>query len=184
MTVPSDSSLGFRSLTRDDFPLLSAWLSSPHVLRWWKEPFDTAAIEARYGPVVNGTDPTECLIVERHGSPVGFIQRYLLADNPEWQASLAVAGTPGNAAGIDFFVGIETLIGVDLGPEIISEFVDATWLRYPRIEAIVVNVSPENRRSWRALEKAGFQRIWSGPLVSDDTSDTGPSHVYVRHRVG
>jgi aminoglycoside 6'-N-acetyltransferase len=149
---------------------------------WWQEGFDAEAIEDRYGPVIAGTDPTECFVVERNGSPVGFIQRYLLADNPDWLTSLAVAGTPKDAAGIDFLIGVETLIGSGLGPEIIKAFVDSTWVRYPRIEAIVVNVSPENRRSWRALEKAGFQRTWSGPLVSDDPSDSGPSHVYVRHR--
>jgi len=175
-------SLAFRSLGRDDFPLLSTWLSRPHVQRWWQEGFDTLLIEERYGPVVDGTDPTECFVVEHDGRPVGFIQRYLLGDNREWLTSLALAGTPEDAAGIDFFIGVETLIGAGLGPQIIRAFVDATWLRHPQIEAIVVNVSPENRRSWRALEKADFERIWSGPLVSDDPSDSGPSHVYIRRR--
>ena len=93
-----------------------------------------------------------------------------------------MAGTPAEAAGIDFFIGEETLIGMSLGPAIINALVDDTWSRYGHIQAIVVNVSPENRRSWRALEKAGFERIWSGPLESDDPSDSGPSHFYVRHR--
>jgi aminoglycoside 6'-N-acetyltransferase len=149
---------------------------------WWQEGFDTQAIEERYGPVVDGRDPTECFIVQRDGCPFGFIQRYRLIDNPDWMTSLAVAGTPDDAAGIDFFIGVETLIGAGLGPEMIKGFVGATWLRYPQIGAIVVNVSPQNRRSWRALEKAGFERAWSGPLVSDDPSDSGPSHVYVCHR--
>jgi RimJ/RimL family protein N-acetyltransferase len=172
----------FRTLGRQDFALLSEWLSTPHVRTWWREESAPETIEARYGPVVDGTDPTECFIVERGGGPIGFIQRYLLGDNPGWQKCLGVAGTPSEGAGIDYFIGTAALIGIGVGPEIIDAFVGDTWTRYPGIEAIVVNVSPDNRRSWRALEKAGFLRVWSGTLASEDPSDEGLSHVYVRHR--
>jgi aminoglycoside 6'-N-acetyltransferase len=174
--------LSFRALGRGDFPLLSQWLSAPHVQNWWREEFDAGAVEARYGPVVDGTDQTECFLAESQGVPIGFVQRYRLGDNPEWERTLAVAGTWNNGAGIDYFIGPELLIGRGLGPQIIDRFVSTTWSRYPEIDAIVVNVSPDNRRSWRALEKCGFTRVWSGPLVSDDPSDQGMSHVYARHR--
>jgi len=176
--------LNFRSLGREDFTLLSQWMSAPHVRTWWREDPDIEAVERRYGPAVDGRDQTECFLVEHHGGPIGFIQRYLLADNPDWQASLAVAGTPSDAAGIDYFIGVDTLIGKGLGPEIIDRFVEDTWTRYPGVSAVVVNVSPDNRRSWRALEKAGFRRVWSGVFVSDDPSDMGPNWVYVRPRPG
>lgn len=132
--------------------------------------------------MVDGADPTECFVVEGDGRPIGFIQRYLLGDNPRWRESLSVAGTPSDGAGIDFFIGVDTLVGQGLGPEIIERFVEDTWTRYPEIAAIIVNVSTDNRRSWRALEKAGFVRAWSGPLASADPSDAGISHVYVRDR--
>jgi aminoglycoside 6'-N-acetyltransferase len=175
--------LSFRSLGREDFRLLSTWLAAPHVRRWWREESAVEAVEARYGPVVDGTDVTECFIVELDFAPMGFIQRYRLDDHPEWQRSLSVAGTPDVGAGIDYFIGSETFVGNGLGPEIIDRFVEDTWERYPDIEAIVVDVSSDNRPSWRALEKAGFERVWSGELVSADPSDAGVSHVYVRHRI-
>ena len=50
------------------------------------------------------------------------------------------------------------------------------------VVAIVVTVQIENRRSWRALEKAGYRRTWSGFVHSGDPSDDGPSHVYVLDR--
>lgn len=149
MTVPPTSNLDFRPISRDDFPLLSDWLSHPHVQMWWPEGFDPGALEARYGPVIDRTDPTECFVVVHDGEPVGSVQRYLYVDNPDWQTSLAVAGTPENAAGIDLFIGVESLIGTGLGPAIIDRLVETTWLRHPEIETIVVNVSPHNRRSWR-----------------------------------
>jgi aminoglycoside 6'-N-acetyltransferase len=172
----------FRPLARADFGLLSRWLAEPHVHEWWREEHEPAAVESRYGPAVDGVDPTEVFVVERDGQPIGLIQRYRLADNPEWQRVLAVAPTPGDAASIDYLIGDEALIGRGLGGEIIERFVGDTWKRFPDVPAIVVSVQQENRRSWRALEKAGFQRCWSGMLDSDDPSDEGPSHVYVRYR--
>jgi aminoglycoside 6'-N-acetyltransferase len=65
---------------------------------------------------------------------------------------------------------------------VINRFVRETWTRYPDIAAVVVNISEDNRRSWRALEKAGFRRAWSGALVSDDPSDEGINYVYVLNR--
>jgi aminoglycoside 6'-N-acetyltransferase len=177
------SRLSFRPLQRQDFGLLSTWMSAPHVRTLWREDAEAASVEARYGPAVDGTDPTEVFIVADHGSPIGFIQRYLLSDNPEWQNALDVAGSPREAAGIDYFIGVEALIGQGLGPEIIKAFIEDLWGRYADIDAVVVNVSPDNIRSWRALEKAGFERIWSGPLASDDPSDAGPSHVYECRRI-
>jgi aminoglycoside 6'-N-acetyltransferase len=182
MTSQTDPYVSFRRLRRDDFPLLAEWLSSPHVQEWWREESDAGTLEERYGPVIDGSDPTECFVVERDGVPTGFVQRYLLADNPAWQRTLAMTGTPADGAGIDFLIGVETLIGVGLGPTMIDRFVETTWRRYPAVPALVVNVSTENRRSWRALEKAGFIRVWSGHLESDDPSDDGLNHVYLRRR--
>ena len=146
---------------------------------WWCEGHDAAAVEARYGPSVDGTDPTECFVVDRNGEPVGFIQRYLFDDNPKWQSALSTTGTPSNAAGIDYLIGLEELIGQGLGPAIIGWFVEELWSRYPDVPAIVVDVAQDNRRSWRALEKACFHRTWSGMLDSDDPGDAGPAHVYM-----
>lgn len=178
----SVSALRFRPLTRDDFSLLSHWLSRPHVEPWWREPFDPASVEQRYGPSVDGTDPGEVFVVEQDGRPVGMVQRYRLDDEPEWRRVLEVTGTPENAAGIDYLIGEENLIGRGIGSEIIVQFVEKTWSRYPDVPAIVVDVQQDNRRSWRALEKVGFTRCWAGELDSDDPSDQGPAYAYILER--
>lgn len=169
--------LGFRPITRDDFAILSEWLAAPHVQTWWRQDHRAEAVEAEYGPVVDGVEPSEVFIVTHDERPVGLVQRYLLDDHPEWER--AVRGiTPEGSAGIDYLIGDETLIGRGFGGLIVTAFVRETWARYRDAPTILVAVSQRNRRSWRVLEKCGFHRVWCGILDSDDPSDEGPSYVY------
>jgi aminoglycoside 6'-N-acetyltransferase len=68
------------------------------VARWWREPSDLAAVEAAYGPLIDGSDPTEGFIAIHAGQgpgqepPLAFLQRYRLDDNPEWQRAIALEG--------------------------------------------------------------------------------------------
>jgi aminoglycoside 6'-N-acetyltransferase len=171
-----------RPLERDDLPLLAAWLSQPHVQKWWREAADAASVEAAYGPMIDGGDPTEGFIALRHGRPIGFVQRYLLDDYPEWQRAIAVGVGSMRGLGIDYLIGDEAMTGRGLGPEIITAIVADSWDAYPDVPAIVVDVLQHNRASWRALEHAGFHRVWEGVLASDDPSDQGPSYLYVQYR--
>lgn len=176
--------LGFRPLQEADLALLSGWLSRRHVQDWWRDPPDLTSVREKYGPCIDRTDPTEVFIAEVEGEPVGMIQRYLLDNEPDWRASLAPSGPHDGAAGIDYLVGEESLTGHGVGPAMISAFVGATWSQCPRVSEVVVAVSQGNRRSWRALEKAGFERVWAGQIDSSDPSDEGPSFVYTARRPG
>jgi aminoglycoside 6'-N-acetyltransferase len=179
---PTGATFVFLPLCRDDFALLAVWFASEHVAPWWREPADLASIEARYGPTIDGDDPSEVFIIELDSKPIGLIQRYLIDDDPDWARALADAGAPAPSAGIDYLIGEQTLTGTGLGPRLIGRFVDEIWPRYPVVVAVVVAVQQENRRSWRALEKSGFHRIWNGDLESDHLSDQGPSYLYVKER--
>ena len=172
----------FRPLARGDFPLLSQWLAEPHVKTWWREDHDPPAIEAKYGPCVDGREPTEVFVVDADRVPIGLIQRYRVAEYPDWERAVAGGSAPPGAVGIDYLIGVGTLLGRGLGSQIIDRFVQETWSRYPDVSAIVVDVLQANRRSWRALEKAGFEQSWAGTIDSDDPSDAGPSYLYLRHR--
>jgi len=171
-----------RPLERDDLPLVAEWLARPHVEKWWREASDIAAVEADYGPMIDGADPTEGFIAMRDGRAIGFIQRYLLADYPEWQRAVAVGVGVIPGLGIDYFIGDESMTGQGLGPQMIAAMVTASWTRYPDISAVVVDVLQDNRPSWRALEHAGFERAWAGRLDSEHPSDEGPCYLYVTYR--
>lgn len=177
-------SIDLRQFQRADLRLLSGWLAAAHVKRWWRERSDLEAVEAAYGPAVDGADPTELFIAELDGRPIGMLQRYRLADNPDYERALKSAWGPGAAASIDYLIGEPELTGRGLGPAMIAAGSALAWRRYPDIVAIVVAVQQGNRPSWRALEKAGYRRAWSGTLASGDPSDDGPSSVYVLDRPG
>ena len=172
--------------------MLADWLGRPHVAPWWREPSDFAAVEAAYGPMIDGSDPTEGFIAVREGQPLAFLQRYRFDDNPR----LATYRRRGPrrrcgrwardeirpCAGIDYLIGDQTMTGRGLGRQMIAAFVELPWRRYPDITAVVVAVDQGNEASWRALQGADFLRAWAGVLNSDDPSDEGPSYLYVRRR--
>lgn len=174
------ATITFRPCTRDDLPTVAGWLARPHVARWWQENPDLAAVRARYLPCLDGSDPTELLILEAEGTPAGFFQRYLIADHPPWAATLRGTGQShvDTAAGIDYLIGEAALTGRGLGTASIAAFTRLTFTRYRTIGLVAVAVSQANTASWRALEKAGYRRSWAGELDSDDPSDEGPIYLY------
>lgn len=179
------SVISFRPLTQDDLPLLAWWQARPHVARWWREDAGLAAVTARYLPCLDGRDPTELFVIQVDGSAAGFIQRYLVGDDPDgWAGVLRATGTPGvdGAFGIDYLIGDPGLTGRGIGSTAIAGFTRLAFERYPGASSALVAVSQDNTASWRALEKAGFGRCWAGELASGDPSDEGPMYLYRRTR--
>lgn len=174
--------VAFRPLLRADLVMLDRWLRAPHVVKWWRDtPSDLAAVAAEYGPCIDGDDPTELYVVVADGRDVGMIQRYLIADEPEWWPAFDGIVDVSNAAGIDYLIGEFDHVGRGLGTAMIAAFSNDV-LEWRPVDSIVVTVEQTNPASWRILEKAGYVRVWSGMLDSPDPSDDQPEHVYVLRR--
>ncbi|GIH18241.1 GNAT family N-acetyltransferase [Rugosimonospora africana] len=175
--------VSLRPITRDDLPRIAGWLTEPHVAAWWQTSSDLTDVEAEYLPCITGDDPTEVFAIEIEGRPIGLIQRYLIGDDAGWARAMAAAGVRADrSAGIDYFVGDPALVGKGIGSAVIASFTDQTFSRYPTADAVAVAVQQANRASWRALERAGYVRLWAGQLDSDDPSDAGPAYVYAKSR--
>jgi aminoglycoside 6'-N-acetyltransferase len=170
--------VSFRPLRRDDFPLLGAWLAAPAVHQWWMERSDPEGVEATYGPAVDGRDPTQVFVIVVAGRDIGMIQRYRLRDHPDWERAIGID----DAAGIDYLIGDAPDRGRGTGSAAIAAFTDDTLAAYPDTAVVVAAPQQANVASWRALEKAGFTRVWEGMLDSDDPADAGPAYVYARRR--
>lgn len=173
-----------RRLRREDLPLVSRWLAQPRVARWWAEDPSAAAVEARYGPSIDGADPTEVFVASARLAgrvrDFGLVQRYRFADEPAYATELsAVVPVPEGAVSIDYLVGETDLQGRGLGPAMIAAVVAGAWERWPDAGEVLVPVATGNRASWRALEAAGFVRVAEGPLEPDNPVDP-PDHVVYR----
>lgn len=172
-----------RPMTQDDLPLVAEWLAQEHVQRWWRDPAAPARVEGEYLPCLRGTEPTEMFTIVWRDEPVGFVQRYLLRDHPDWERSLQPTGlTFGEAAGIDYAIGRVDLVGQGIGSLVVSSFSRTLFDDHPDVDRIVVTPQAENVASCRILEKAGYERRWDGLLDSDDPGDSGPAALHVLER--
>ncbi len=175
----TDSNYAFRPLQRSDFALLSQWLATPHVSRWWDDDPSLQAIEADYGGSVDGTEPSKVFIALRNGAPLGLIQGYLLHAYPQYVAELApLIVAPDRAYSMDYFIGPVDALGQGLGTSMIEAFVRAVWQDNSNPCCIFVPTHATNRASWRALERAGFVRVATGDLEPDNPIDSTLHFIY------
>jgi aminoglycoside 6'-N-acetyltransferase len=171
--------LDFVPLSRADFPLLTEWLALPAVRAWWLDPDPTpAAVEAHYGPVVDGADPTGVYVIRLDDEPAGLIQCYLHADEPEWDRAVGVPGV----AGIDYLIGPDRHRGRGVGSAAIRAFTALVFDRYPHATGVVAVPLAANRASCRALEKADFHLHARREIGTGDPSDAGVNAIYLLPR--
>ena len=169
----------FEPIQRSHFPLLSEWLRTPHVARWWHDDPSLAAIEADYGANVDGTEPSEVFIARCDGIPLGLVQRYRLHDYPQYLAELApIISTPASARSIDYLVGPVEALGKGLGTAMIQAFVRTVWCDHAACSHIIVPVNVANRASCRVLERAGFVCVATGDLTPDNPVDDTWHFIY------
>ena len=148
--------IAFRPLVEDDLVRFHAWLQRPHVKRWWRHRETYEQVVAHYLPCIEGREPTDHYVILLDGRPVGVIQTYLVSDYPDWEA---IVQTREGVAGVDLMIGEENLIGRGIGPLVLEQFAADVVFARPDVTACAATVEEENRRSWRAFEKAGFTHV-------------------------
>lgn len=143
-TVTDDPPVVTRPMTRDDLPLLVTWRATEHVLRWWDPlPSSDAELEDRYGPRIDGADPTSMWVWELEGRPVGMVQDYRSEQDPD-----AIAG--------DYLLGAPELVGRGLGTRCLWSWVRHVRQRHPQGARVLAAPDHRNHASLRALAKVGF----------------------------
>ena len=156
----------FRPLTRHDFPLLQRWLNTPHVLEWWDKPGPTLdEVEEKYLPRIEGNDPTQSYIVECAARPIGYIQRYLIDNYPDYAQYV---GIEERAAGIDLFIGEVDCIHRGLGPVLLIRFLRDIVFVDSGVSSCVIGPAISNAIAIRAYEKAGFTYFKTASIPDED----------------
>jgi RimJ/RimL family protein N-acetyltransferase len=146
----SRAELRFRPLERADLPALLAWQHAPHAVRWFPERLDLAAAERKYAPRIDGGHPVRVHVVSADGTDCGFIQHYRASDG-------GTATADGDSIGLDYAIGVPELTGRGLGPQLIWSYLREVALpAQPAARYAVASPDAANRRSVRALQKAGF----------------------------
>jgi aminoglycoside 6'-N-acetyltransferase len=155
----------FRPLRRCDFPLLQEWFSASHVAVWWRESGDLMSVNAKYGPRVDGGEPTHVFIIGYHERPIGWIQWYLWSDYPEHAGQLDAEP---DSAGIDLAIGERAMTGLGLGPIVITDFLKQSVFANPRVNSVITDPEETNLRSLRTFEKTGFRVMKTVQLAGEN----------------
>lgn len=179
MEAIGDGALTWRPLTAADLPLLADWLREPEVARWWNHEHSAEAVERDFGASLRGEEPGEDLVVSLDGHPIGLLQRSVIRDYPEDLAEFeALVNVPEGAVELDYLIADAALRGRGLGSRMIAAAVRSTWNDYAAATAVLVAVVAANTASWRALEKAGLQRIAEGAMAPENPADDPLHYIY------
>ena len=170
----------FRRLGREDFALLAGWLAEGHVLRWWNHEFTPEAVERDFGPVADGSEPSEDHLGLLDDRPLGLVQYSMYASYPEYRDEVApYLDVPEGAATIDYLIGDPELVGRGFGTAMIEAFCRWIWTANPAATCVIVPVNSANEASWRMLLRAGFRIVAHGDISPDNPIDD-PAHVILR----
>ncbi len=181
--------IAFVDLDRAHLPTLTRWLNTPHVYEWWGvssgpgslggSGSDAATEQQVYEKYAPGLDPdaagTRRYVITVDGRAIGLIQWYPLAGETEYTAAIGESAPGG--AGIDLFIGEVDAVDRGIGSAVLEAFVTDVVFADPSITRAVGAPHPDNSRSCRAFEKAGFACVRDA-----NVPDSGPERVHVRHR--
>jgi len=179
----------FRPLALTDLDDLRRWLNTPHVYEWWgvtsgpgslggpgADAATAAQVHEKYAHGIESDDATTHRhVIDVDGRAIGLIQHYRLADEPEYAA--AIEETAPGAAGIDVLIGELDGIGHGVGAAAIDAYVRDVVFADPRITRATAGPHPDNRRSCRAFENAGFVAVRDVVVP-----ESGPERIHVRTR--
>jgi RimJ/RimL family protein N-acetyltransferase len=156
--------IAFRPMQHSDLPLLQRWLQMPHVDAFWREPFDMAGVVAKYGPRIDGVEPTHMFVIEHDGRAIGWIQWYFWCDYSTQAAQLSAELA---SAGVDLAIGEVEMLGRGIGPCALRKFVEGVVFADSAIKACICDPEERNTRSLRAFEKAGFKTVRTVVLAGE-----------------
>jgi len=142
-----------------EYERIARWRNEPHVREWWDPddpPMTAATAVAEYRPLTAPGSSTTACIIEAAGRPIGYIQFYRWADEPDGVRALGFSFAD-DAWGLDVFIGDPSCVGRGIGPKAIDLLCRHLFAERGASSVELV-AAQANTRSLRAYEKAGFRK--------------------------
>ncbi len=148
--------ISFQPIALADAPLLFRWRQTPHVARWWNiAPYEANTLDEMRRELEEDLElgEHESLLVLLDDAPIGYAQTYNAgkASGEWWPDEL------NSTRGLDLLIGEESLVGQGIGPLVVRALCERLF-EDVEVTSIIVDPHPDNLRSVRCFEKAGFQR--------------------------
>lgn len=153
--LPIENKFQFRPLSISDIPLMYHWFNLSHVmefysLRKWTE----NEVLEKLKPYISGEKLVSAFIVLMNEDPIGYVQQYKINDYP-WPNQTLPEEIVNNAAGMDLFIGDESLLGKGIGKQMIQEFIEnKIW---PIFQYCIVDPDIRNINAIKCYEKLNFK---------------------------
>lgn len=158
---PRESAFTFRPLERADFPMMLRWLNNPVVSKWWTDsPTEIDELEGKYIPRLDGSDQVYGFIALYDDRPIGYLQWYRLATEPEHPA---VGLAPPDSAAIDLFIGENDYLHRGYGHPMIRAFLRAVVFAESDIGHCAIDPCRGNTVAIAAYRKVGFRDAGMAP---------------------
>lgn len=160
----TNSTVSLRLLTERDLPMLHDWLNRPHLVEWWggeKERPTLDEVLSDYRPRVMAQEAVTPYIAMLSGEPIGYAQSYVaLGSGDGWWKDETDPGV----RGIDQFLANPMQVNKGLGTRLVSALVEMLFAD-PAVTLVQSDPAPDNYRSIRCYEKAGFvqQKVITTP---------------------
>jgi aminoglycoside 6'-N-acetyltransferase len=149
--------IGFRPVEASDFPMLAAWLTEPHVRKFYQKTSITLAeVALEYGPAVRGEEPTICHIAVSDGRPFAYLQCYRNTDYPKWVDIIDVS----DGVSVDLFVGEPAYLGGGFGRAALSGYLrQIAFPLYAGETHAYIAHEPVNTAALRCSRAVGFRPL-------------------------
>lgn len=153
--------VSLRAVTHADFSMLEAWLTEPHVRRWWGEPAREIAMISELM-----ADPAGRCLIARDGDGIdfGYCQAYAVHRGDARSRAAWACLTPGGL-GLDCFIGRPDRLGRGLGAGMVLAALShmASDPCAAGCDYAFMDPAPENSAAIRAYRRAGLSAL--GPLT-------------------
>jgi aminoglycoside 6'-N-acetyltransferase len=160
--IASDGDLILRRMRdrADDHELIVAWRNRPHVREWWDPddpPLTLEAAKDEFREAADPSHPTVTCIIERSGTPVGYLQFYPWDGEREYLEEVGLT-LPAGAWGLDIFIGEPDLIGQGLGSRAVCLISDHLFAEEDAT-AVALATEVSNTRAQAAYVRAGMHTV-------------------------